>query len=70
MFHQFVNEIAVNCTSVVRDETKSSTKKMDALDWYARNVEFVSSKLLQNFLACCHEIYKTQESKYSKNTFF
>lgn len=70
MFHQYVNEIAVNCISIVRDETKSVNRKMDALDWYARNVEFVSNKILANFLTCCHEIYETQESKFSKNTFF
>lgn len=58
MFHEYVNEIAVNCISTVRDDIKSVTKKMDAVDWYARNVEFVSSKIFSNFLICCHEIYE------------
>ena len=44
LFQQFINEIALNCITIAKSENKTSTDKMDAVDWLVRNQDFVSPK--------------------------
>lgn len=67
---EYVNEIAMNCVSVIRDEDLNATQKMDAVDWMVRNLEFTSPKLVDKFLNFCHEIHDAHVNAYSGNNFY
>lgn len=53
---QFVNEEAINQMRIMKNDKKSTTQKMDAVDWYSRNIEFVDKKILNRFIAVCNEL--------------
>ena len=53
---QFVNEEAMNQMRVMKNDRKSTTQKMDAVDWFARNIEFVDKKIVNRFVTVCTEI--------------
>ena len=41
---------------IMKNDKKSTTQKMDAVDWYSRNIEFVDKKILNRFIAVCNEL--------------
>ena len=53
---EYVNEIAMNCIYTVKSDSKANTEKMDSVDWFARNIEFVSMKLFDKFLKVCIDL--------------
>lgn len=65
---EFVNEIAMNQISTIKSIKKGSTDKMDSLDWMARNIEFVSPKIFNNFIKTCHDIY--EKNNQEKTTMY
>jgi hypothetical protein len=67
---EYVNEIAMNSVNIIRDDDKTSSQKMEALDWTARNLEFISPKLFDSFINFSHEIHEAHQNTFSKNSFF
>ena len=54
-FQQFINEICLNCITIVKNINRTATEKMDCIDWVVRNVEFFSDRYFLfffNFLVC------------------
>ena len=55
---EFVDEKALHCITILQDLVNfSCTKKMSAIDWMIRNIEFVSPKLYKNMISVCKQIY-------------
>jgi hypothetical protein len=50
---EYVNEIAMDCIYSIKSDLKTTTQKMDCLDWLARNIEFVSLKLFDKLVKVC-----------------
>lgn len=63
---EFVNEEAFHAITIIKSQIKTCTEKMDCFDWVLRNIEFISPKLVKQFLQTCHEIHdKTNSEKTS-----
>lgn len=41
---EFANEFASNCITIIKSTSKSCDKKMDSIDFIARNLEFISQR--------------------------
>lgn len=41
---EFVNEFASNCIYTIQSPSKTSDEKMNAIDFIARNLDFISQK--------------------------
>jgi hypothetical protein len=58
----------MDCIYSIRSELKSTTQKMDCIDWLGRNLEFISLKLFDKFVKVCIELkndVKHSEAKIS-----
>ena len=64
---EFINEICLEHLTTLKSTMRTATEKMDSVDWFARNVEFVSPKLFGKLLDTCYDEYKKE--KDGKNFF-
>lgn len=60
---EYVNEIAMNYIYNIKAHDKSSTEKMESIDWMVRNIEFISENISNSFLKVCHDIRKDKHSE-------
>lgn len=67
---EFVNEIAIYNTSVVKSEDKGANDKMDSIDWFARNIEFVSPHIFQKFIESCQSLLTYPGPSNAKTALF
>ena len=54
---RFIDEHAVNMTQEVRQDELPMTRKMDWMDWLARNAEFLSSEAIKKCLFSFKDLY-------------
>lgn len=67
-YNEFINEEAFHQLNILTSKNRSSLEKMDSIDWYLRNIEFISPMITNNFLSKCTQIYS--ETKDMRGSFF
>jgi len=68
VFFEFIGEEALFRTSVIRSPSRGATDKMDSLDWFARNIDFIPHKYFEGMLRVSYQVYT--ESINMRNSFF
>jgi len=63
---EYINEVSMYQLTTLKSEERSPTHKMDAIDWFARNIEFVPARLFEKMFDLCYEQY----SKPAEKSFF
>lgn len=73
IFHfiqEFVNEMALYNTSIIKSEEKAPDDKMDSIDWFARNIEFVSTHIFEKFVESCKDIRSIKGPSTAKTSLY
>ena len=65
---RYIDEQSVDMVLSLRDEVVPLTKKMDLMDWLARNAEFFSPESIQRCLNAFRDLY-SQEDISLRNSF-
>lgn len=67
MFRVFIDQNATEKIEILNNSSRTPTDKFDALDWFARNSELISTHMIQELMECCYSEFEKMSNSTNKS---